>query len=149
MAASPKSLGTFSNWQAFQYNETSGMVCFLSVKPDKSEGKYTRRDPVYLMVTHRPSEASNNVVSFIAGYTYKSGSEVKMTVDGQSFSLLGQDDTAWTSDDATDKRLVDAIKRGNKLIVEGHSSRGTLTKDSFSLRGSGSALQTIDKACGL
>jgi invasion protein IalB len=148
-AATPQSLGEYGKWQAFQYQEGAGNVCFVSVKPDKSEGKYKRRDPVFLMVTHRPTESSDNVVSFIAGYGYKANSEVKMTIDGNSYVLLGQDDTAWAPDDVTDKKIVEAIKRGTKLIVEGHSSRGTYTKDSFSLKGSGGAIQAIDKGCGL
>lgn len=143
----PEVIGSFGKWQSFYYDEGAGKVCFVSVQPDKSEGKYSRRDPVYLMITHRPAESSKNVVSFLAGYSYKSGQEVKIKIDGQDFVLLGQDNAAWTPDAETDVRLVSALKKGSKLTVEGMSARGTVTKDSFSLKGSGDALKSIGSAC--
>lgn len=147
-AETPQLLGQFGKWQAYSYLEgASGKVCFISAVPDQSEGQYKRRDPVYLMVTHRPLEKASNVVSFIAGYTYKSAAEVHIAIDGQEFSLIGQDNTAWAPDDGTDSQLVDALKRGTKLTVKGYSSKGTLTTDRFSLTGSGQALKAIDQAC--
>lgn len=144
----PELLNSEGKWQAYAYQEGSGKVCFVSSRPDRSEGKYSRRDPVYLMVTHRPDEQSMNVVSFLSGYSFKPGQEVSLRVDQQVFKLVGHDNTAWASDGETDRRLVEALKKGHMVTVESVSSRGTATKDSFSLKGSGNALQAIDSACG-
>ena len=43
--------------------------------------------------------------------------------------------------------LVNAMKRGNELVFKGTSERGTLTTDSYSLKGVTAAMKAIDKAC--
>lgn len=144
----PELIGQFGKWQSYRYQEGDAPVCFVSVGPDKSEGKYKSRDPVYLMVTNRPAESSRNVVSFLAGYPFKKGAEVRVSVDGANeFILIGQENAAWTPDDATDQKLVNALKKGNKLVVSGVSARGTKTEDHFSLKGSGEAIRSIDQTC--
>ena len=100
------------------------------------------------MITHRPAEKSKDVFSYITGYTYKSGGEVKISVNGETFILAGQGENAWTPSDALDAKLATAIQKGSTMVVEGISSRGTKTKDTFSLNGSGDAYAAISKACG-
>ena len=41
------------------------------------------------------------------------------------------------------------MKKGNRMVVKGTSSRGTLTTDTFSLKGFTKAYGAIGKACGL
>ena len=54
-AQRPQSLGVFTDWQAFQAVEGNGqLVCFIASKPTNSQGDYTRRGPIWLLVAHRP-----------------------------------------------------------------------------------------------
>jgi hypothetical protein len=39
------------------------------------------------------------------------------------------------------------MKRGNELVFKGTSARGTLTTDSYSLRGVTAAMKALDAAC--
>ena len=87
-------------------------------------------------------------VSVEAGYTYKPGSEVEITVDGQNFKLFTQGGNAWAYDEKGDRALLEAMRAGRQMVVKGTSSRGTLTTDTYSLAGFSAALQSIDKACG-
>jgi hypothetical protein len=114
--------------------------------PKRSEGKYSRRDPTFVHVTHRTATGTHDVVSVTAGYTYKPNSAVTVTIGNEKFTLFTKEGAAW-ADDATDSKLVDAMKRGNRMIVEGVSSRGTLTTDTYSLIGFGAAYAAITKAC--
>ena len=50
-------------------------------------------------------------------------------------------------DSSTDKKLVDAMKRGQRMIVEGTSSRGTKTKDTYSLACFSNAYKAISAKC--
>jgi len=43
--------------------------------------------------------------------------------------------------------LVDAMKKGERLIIEGTSSKGTLTKDTYSLKGFSAAYRAISSKC--
>ena len=47
------------------------------------------------------------------------------------------------------QKRTDAIRKGSKVVVKGTSSRGTLTTDTFSLKGSGNAHDAITKECNM
>jgi len=147
-AAEPELLGRFKDWSAYRLNEASGKVCYMVSKPIKAEGNYTKRGDIYALITHRPKDRSKDVFSYMTGYTYKSGGDVKIDIDGRTFLLFTQDDTAWTPDAETDRKLAQGVQSGSKMVVKGTSSRGTLTTDTFSLSGSGAAYKKISSACG-
>ena len=87
--------------------------------------------------------------SYIAGYSYKPGSEATVSVNNQNFRLFTQDDSAWAADEASDNKITDAIKRGSSLVVKGISARGTETVDTLGLSGSSSAYKAISSECGM
>lgn len=144
----PVLLGSFGAWKAYAYDEAGAKVCFMAATPQKDEGKYTKRGKIYAMVTHRPKEQSRDVFSYIAGYPYKTGADIIVNIGAEKFILTGQGENAWTTSDELDHKLTLAIQRGSTMIVEGISGRGTKTKDTFSLKGSGDAYAAIGKACG-
>lgn len=148
-AAEPKLLGTYGDWAAYTFEENGNKVCYMASKPIKEEGDYTRRGDVFALVTHRPAEKSKNVFSYITGYTYKTNSDVTVTIDGnQRFTLFTHKDMAWANTAEDDNKLADALRKGSRFVVKGTSSRGTLTTDTFSLKGSSAAHDAISKACG-
>ncbi|PTN10878.1 invasion associated locus B family protein [Nitrosomonas aestuarii] len=148
-ASEPELLGQHGDWTAYKFMENNGKVCYMVSQPTKDLGDYTKRGDIFALITHRPAEGSKNVFSYIAGYTYKAGSEVAVSVNNQNFTLFTQDDSAWAPDQGTDNKLADAIKRGNTLVVKGTSSRGTLTTDTFGLKGSSAAYKAISEECGV
>ncbi len=146
-ASQPRKIGNYSDWAAYEFTENGNKVCYMASQPTKHEGDYTRRGEIFALITHRPGEGSRNVFSYIAGYPYRSGSDVTVTIDSRDFTLFTQDDTAWTPDQDADNRLAESIRRGSRMVVRGTSSRGTQTTDTFSLRGSAAAHDAITNAC--
>ncbi len=145
-----KTVGIFGDWSAFQFSEDGNPACYMSSEPIKATGNYTKRGEVFAIISHRPAEKRIGEISIIAGYNYQKDSAVKVTIDKQSFELsIIQDDSAWARDAAADKKLVQAMKKGNQMIVKGTSSRGTPTTDTYSLKGFTKAYNAIGKACGL
>ena len=150
MPAHAEDLGEFGDWSAVKGTEDGKPLCYLSAEPQKSEGNYKQRGPVYAIITHRPAEKSIGVVSFQAGYGLKGDAPVTVTIDGKTkFALFGQDEFAWTREAADDKALVAAMRNGSTLVVNGTSARGTLTTDTYSLSGFTAAISAINKACGV
>jgi invasion protein IalB len=145
--AEPESIGTFGDWQAVTFDESGKKGCYITSKPTKEEGQYSQRGRVYVLVTHRPADKSYDVVSVVAGYTYGENGDVTLTIDQTDFDLFTHQDSAWAPDSATDKALVDAMKKGNSMVVRGTSSRGTKTTDTYSLSGFTKAYQAIAEAC--
>ena len=138
-------LGAFGDWEA--YRDAREGFCYAGSKPVKQEGRYTQRGDAVVLITHRPKEKSFDVVSFDAGYAYKDGSEVAVTIGAQSFTLFGQGEQAWARDGNGDAQLAKAMRAGSTLVVKGTSSRGTPTTDTYSLKGVAAALDAINKAC--
>lgn len=148
-AQAPNLIGNYGDWAAYSFTENGSKVCYMVTQPKKAEGNYSKRGDIFALVTHRPAENTKNVFSYITGYTYKTDSDVTVTIDGQNFSLFTQKDMAWTSSQDEDNRLANAIRKGSKMVVKGTSSRGTLTTDAISLKGSGEAHDAINKECGV
>ncbi len=147
-AESPVLLGTFGDWKAYRFHDGRGQVCFMSSQPQKQEGKFTKRGEVFLFVTHSAADGTKDVVSVSAGYPYKENVDVTLKANGRSFALFTQGETAWAREKSADAAISEAIRKGATLTVKGTSKRGTLTTDTYSLKGSGDAYKAISKECG-
>ncbi|MBR1649318.1 MAG: hypothetical protein IJ689_06970 [Alphaproteobacteria bacterium] len=144
----PQSLGEFDDWSAYSYQEGKNLVCYMASTPQKSEGKYNKRGDIYAVITHRPGDKTFDVLNFVAGYTYKSGSTVTAKIGQASYTDFFVDgDKAWTMSSDADKKMVEAMKKGERLILEGTSAKGTLTKDYYSLKGFSAAYKAISAKC--
>lgn len=148
-ASEPRLIGTYEDWAAYSFMENGNKVCYMASQPKTAVGNYTQRGDVFALITHRPAEKTKDVFSYITGYPYKAGSEVSIEVNGRTFKLFTQDDTAWGADAAADRALSDAIQSGSTMVVKGESKRGTLTTDTYGLKGSTKAYQTISQECSL
>ena len=140
-------LGSFGDWEAFTEREGKNLLCFMASEATKARGDYSKRGQTYVMVTHRPAEKSANVVSVEAGYSYKDGSEVEITIGKETFKLFTHGTTAFAYDAKSDNALVKAMIRGAGMTIKGYSSRGTLTTDTYSLKGFSASYKAISAAC--
>ena len=147
-AESGKVIGSSGKWQAYSASSGEGLVCFITSEPTKLEGNYDRnnRDETRVFVTHH-GKGERGVVSNVAGYRYKEGEGVKFIIDGKAYSLFSVDTRAWATEPTEDQAMIKAMKRGRVLKVEGISSRGNKTIDTYSLTGFTKAMGMIDKAC--
>jgi len=145
-AAEPKSLGQFRDWEAFVASDGGGKVCYAVSSPKKSEGKYSKRDPVLLMIARRPADKVYDEASAIAGYQYQKGSRPEFRVGKRRFVAEGAGEVAWPRE-KDNRKLVNAMRGGATLELLGTSARGTRTVDEFSLRGVTAALKATARAC--
>lgn len=147
-AEQPKMIGEYSDWSAWTYNDHGNTICYIISTPKKDEGKYTKRGDIYAIVTHRPAEKSFDEVAFVAGYTFKPKADFTVKIGNQTFNhTFTEGDKGWMVSSDEDARIVAAMKRGDRMIVDGLSSRGTATKDTYSLKGFTTAYQAISAKC--
>jgi len=146
-AQTPKKIDEKRGWTAYTFKGDGGKVCYMASAPIKQKGKYKVRGQPYALVTNRPSKKIKGEVNFIAGYTFKKGSSVKVSIGKTTFELFTEDDGAWSRDQSSDLQLVNSMKKGNRMIVVGRSSRGTKTTDTYSLSGFTAMKKRIDKEC--
>jgi hypothetical protein len=114
-----------------------------------------RRDETQLMVVFTRGSASPQV-TFTGGYPYADGGTVSAVVDGKSFTLVTANEAgagggiigwAWPRDPSDESKIVAAMRRGSEAVITGKSSRGTQTRDTFSLLGFTAAVEAAQRQC--
>lgn len=148
-AADPVELGSYGVWKALSFEENGGKVCFMTAKPEKQEGKFTKRGDVAFFITHWAADGTRDVVSVSIGYPFRGGSNLKLTIDGKDYTMATDGEMAWAADSATDAAISQAVRKGSKMVIKGVSQRGTNTTDTYSLSGSGDAYAAMSEACGM
>ena len=106
------------------------------------------RGQTLLMVFYRPSAEAKGQVAFTGGYPFASGSTVTMSISGNTYELFTEGEWAWPATTADDAKIIAAMKRGADATLTARSSRGTQTKDTFSLLGFTAAVEDAEKRCG-
>lgn len=142
-------VATEADWTVFAAENPK--ECW-AVSPPKStlntrDGKVTEvtRGDIRLYVAYRPGQGGE--VSFAGGYPFAPDSTVEVDVGGQKFNLFTEGETAWTGSPAEDGKLIGALRAGSSVVVTGRSSRGTTTKDTFSLTGITAATNSAQARC--
>lgn len=107
-----------------------------------------RRGDILLFVSFRPGSGVAGEVSFTGGYPFAEGSTVKLEIGETSFDLFTEGEWAWPASKADDGKILTAMKRGTDAVLTGVSSRGTTTKDTFSLLGFTAATDEAETRCG-
>lgn len=123
-----------------------------AVSPPKSvvnskDGKQVEvtRGDIRLYVAYRPGQ--NGEVSFTGGYPFAPDSTVQVDIGGQKFNLFTENESAWTGSPSEDQKLIGALRAGSSAVITARSSRGTTTRDTFSLSGITAATNTAQARC--
>lgn len=142
-------VGEFGDWAVYSIQEQGGRLCFMTSRPRSSTPANVRRGEIRLMVTHWPSEQTFDEVNFVPGFDFRDGSDVTVQIGNDRFSLFTHGDKAWARDAETDRRIVEALRRGARVTVTAVSERGTATTDTFGLTGSNRAYEEMSRACNV
>ena len=153
MAQTQKRVDAKKDWSIFQAGTEAQRLCWIVSQPTQKaafrNGKAVsvNRGDIFLMVAIRPGDGVQNEVSFLSGYPFKNGSEVKASVGNDDFTMFTEGETAWAPSAQDDSALVAAFRKGSNAKFEGTSTRGTKTVDTFSLSGFTAALEAAAELC--
>ncbi len=140
-----------TDWAVFEGSEPK--ECWAVTAPKDStntrDGRSVavRRGDILLFVTYRPAQSVVGEISFTGGYPFAEGSTATLEVGGTTFELFTEGEYAWPATPAEDLKVVTAIKRGANAVLTARSSRGTETKDTFSLLGATAMIEDAEKRC--
>ena len=140
-----------TDWSVFE--DRSPRECWAVTAPRETvntqdgEVVKVRRSEILLMTYFRPEAGVSGQVTFTGGYPFASGSTVNLDIDGNKFELFTEGEWAWPTSPADDAKIVTAMKRGRSAVLTARSSRGTTTKDTFSLSGFTAAVEDAEKRC--
>lgn len=140
-----------TDWSVFV--ETDPQECWGVSAPKETvntrDGRVVsvRRGDILLFVSYRPAAGIEGEVSFTGGYPFADGSNVTLEIGEDSFELFTDGEWAWPATAGDDARIMASMKRGVNAVVTGRSSRGTVTKDTFSLLGFTAAADEAQRRC--
>lgn len=147
LAQEAKLVEKFNDWSVYTHGEAGDKVCFIVSQPKSMKPDNVRRGPVYFYISTWTKDKVRHEVSLKMGYPLRPGAPAEITIGGDKFQLFTKDEGAYVEDKDKEADLVDAMRKGVTMIVQGRSERGTLTSDEYSLSGVTAALERADKEC--
>jgi hypothetical protein len=139
--------GTYSDWILHQSDTPSGKSCFAASNPVQKLPAGANRGRVLLYVSAWPKDGVKSEVSAKLGYPINESSPLTATVGNEVFKLFAKGEHVFVLDQTQELKLIEAMKKGSKLVVNSTSKRGTNTIDTYSLIGLGRALKEMAAAC--
>lgn len=144
------SLGTFGDWQAKTMPQQGITLCYISSMPQADSPAFDGRSQAALLVTHAEQGRARDQVSVILGFEPRKGTAVSLRIGKRSFTLQKiAGDRAWSSSDAQDRIIVEAMKKNDYLSLRATTAKGRTGEDRYSLSGFRAAYDKITAACGL
>ncbi len=121
--------------------------CYIGSLPTSSDLPETKKRGDNYILVYKIIGSDENIVQVEAGYKYNLDKNIVVKIDNTDFSFYSTEDsseTAWTDDD---NKVIYAMKKGLKLVLSGESSRGTITNDTYTLKGFTSAVNKLNEDC--
>lgn len=121
--------------------------CYIGSLPLKSDLPDTKKRGENYILVYKLIGSDENIIQVEAGYNYNLNSDILVKIDNGQHNFYSTDDspdTAWTDND---DKVIYAMKKGLELILNGESSRGTVTNDTYTLKGFTAALNKLNEDC--
>ncbi len=121
--------------------------CYIGSLPIKSDLPDTKKRGDNYILVYKIKGSEENIVQVEAGYNYNLEKNITVKIDNTSFSFYSTKDsseTAWTDEDT---KVIYAMKKGLELVLNGESARGTITNDTYTLKGFTASINKLNKDC--
>ncbi|HVL71397.1 MAG TPA: invasion associated locus B family protein [Beijerinckiaceae bacterium] len=140
-------LQSFGDWGAYATQAGRSKVCYAMSQPKDRQPATLRRGQGYLFVSFRPAEKVANEVAWVMGFPTRENGSAEAVIGTAKFDLLTKGENAWLRNPAEESRAIQAMNRGQNLVVRAVSARGNQTTDRYSLAGFGKALERAQDEC--
>ena len=142
-----KKMGTHKDWETYVINNEQGKVCFTQSKPVLQAPKNSSRD-ARLFITFRPGEKIINEISITAGYEFNTKNSITATSGKNKYKFdIAQEGFAWITDNKLERKMVNIMKKGSRIMIIGYNQKGSQTIDHYSLLGFTKAYNATKANC--
>ena len=147
IAEEVKKIGKFKDWETMVIKNNSKFVCFAQSKPVLQSPKSYKRE-ARLFVSFRPNEKIINEISITSGYEYNNENSITAKSGKHKYKFdIAQENFAWLADNKMEKKMINTMKKGSRIMVSGYNQKGSQTIDHYSLLGFTKAYNTAKKSC--
>lgn len=140
-------LGTFGDWKAAISGQGRAKVCYALASPNDRLPKGLKRDPASIFVSTRVGDGAKNEVAIRLGFGAKPKEDGTLTIGTTNFALVTEGENAFLKNPAQEAQLLDAMRKGQAVLVKVSSARGNALTDRYSLKGFAQALDRMAKEC--
>lgn len=134
-------------WAVYHDKQNGGALCFTASQPTDSTPRNVRRGPIYFYISSWVKDGVKSEISVDVGYPLRDKVPVTVKVGGDAFTLFTRGERAFVADPTAELKLVEAMRKGSTMTVEGTSTRGTRTSDTYSLIGVSAAIDKVVNGC--
>lgn len=135
------------DWSVYAHDAGGKKTCFVVAQPRTQKPTNVKRDPVHFYVSNWPADKVANEISVKMGYPLKPGIPLEIKIGDKTFEGFTKGEGGYIEKTSVEKQVVEAMKAGITMVVQGRSTRGTLTTDEYSLSGVTDAIASSAKAC--
>jgi hypothetical protein len=135
----PKLVKMFEDWGVYSYTSEGALHCYVLSAPRKALPAGVDHGSNFFLVAPNPA-GIGYYPQAVMGYELRANSEMSVSVDSKSFSMMPKGNAGWTRNSGDDASLINAMKGGRSLSLRAVSKRGTQTTYTFSLAGISAAL---------
>ena len=147
IAEEVKKIGKFKDWETIVIKNDSMLVCFAQSKPVLQSPKSYKRE-ARLFVSFRPNEKILNEISITAGYKFNNQNSITAKSGKFKYKFdIAQENFAWMADNKIEKKMINTMKKGSRIMVSGYNQEGSQTIDHYSLLGFTKAYSAAKKSC--
>jgi len=147
IAEEVKKIGKFKDWETIVIKNDSKLVCFAQSKPVLQSPKSYKRE-ARLFVSFRPNEKILNEISITAGYKFNNQNSITAKSGKFKYKFdIAQENFAWMADNKIEKKMINTMKKGSRIMVSGYNQEGSQTIDHYSLLGFTKAYGAAKKNC--
>ena len=132
--------GSWNFVKTDEYCYIGSLAVQTDLSPEKNRGEF------YILV-YKNIGNPETVIQIEAGYDYNLEANIIVKIDNGSYSFYTTEDlpdAAWTNED---NKVIFAMKKGLELVVTGESSRGTITNDTYTLKGFTASYNKLVEEC--
>ena len=147
IAEEVKKIGKFKDWETMVIKNDSELVCFAQSKPVLQSPKSYKRE-ARLFVSFRPNEKILNEISITSGYEFNNQNSITAKSGKFKYKFdIAQENFAWMADNKMEKKMINTMKKGSRIMVSGYNQEGSQTIDHYSLLGFTKAYGAAKKNC--
>lgn len=136
-----------TDWAVYVHGTEAERICFAVAQPRDQKPAGVRRGDAYFYVSSWTQDNVEHEVNIKLGYPIREDVAVEVTIGSDKFSLFAKGENAYLDSRESEQKLIDAMRRGSTMVVQGRSERGTLTTDEYSLMGLTAAVERSAKEC--
>ena len=142
-----KKMGTHKDWETYVVKTDSGKVCFAQSKPVLQAPKKNSRE-ARLFISFRPRENITNEISITSGYDFNNKNSISAISGKNKYTFdIVRENFAWITDNKFEKKMINTMQKGSRIMVKAHNQKGSQTIDHYSLLGFTKAYKATKANC--